>query len=257
MDTPNAGVLPPVPLPRRMWAGGRLTSGKPTTRCRLGRWCGGIRASSACSTSKGVCGELVFCWYNTRFTTNAAWPSPKNTTSCTARHPGPARPATTPGGGHRGAMAAPWLADGVMLFRFSALTFNGHRIHYDRSYVTQTEGYPGLVVHGPLIATLLVDLWRHQHPRGHTDALCFQGTTPNLDIHRFAVCANHGPGANRLVGARPRGLADHAGPSAVDMSPRPLDGITVVSLDRSGRAVCTRQLADMGARVIRLSAPAW
>ena len=51
-------------------------------------------------------------------------------------------------------------ADPVMLFRYSALTFNGHRIHYDRSYVTEVEGYPGLIVHGPLIATLLLDLLR-------------------------------------------------------------------------------------------------
>jgi 3-methylfumaryl-CoA hydratase len=52
------------------------------------------------------------------------------------------------------------VPDDVLLFRYSALTFNGHRIHYDRTYVTQQEGYPGLVVHGPLIATLLVDLLR-------------------------------------------------------------------------------------------------
>jgi len=52
------------------------------------------------------------------------------------------------------------VPDDVLLFRYSALTFNGHRIHYDRAYVTQQEGYPGLVVHGPLIATLLVDLLR-------------------------------------------------------------------------------------------------
>ena len=48
----------------------------------------------------------------------------------------------------------------VLLFRYSALTFNSHRIHYDRRYVTDVEGYPGLVVHGPLIATLLADLLR-------------------------------------------------------------------------------------------------
>src|SRR5262249_3409205 len=56
-------------------------------------------------------------------------------------------------------------ADPVLLFRYSALTFNGHRIHYDRTYVTEVEGYPGLVVHGPLIATLLLDLLRREMPR--------------------------------------------------------------------------------------------
>ena len=52
----------------------------------------------------------------------------------------------------------------MLLFRYSALTFNGHRIHYDRRYVTEVEGYPGLIVHGPLIATLLLDLLRREHP---------------------------------------------------------------------------------------------
>jgi 3-methylfumaryl-CoA hydratase len=57
-----------------------------------------------------------------------------------------------------------WVPDDVLLFRYSALTFNGHRIHYDRRYVTEVEGYPGLIVHGPMIATLLLDLLRHQLP---------------------------------------------------------------------------------------------
>jgi 3-methylfumaryl-CoA hydratase len=51
-----------------------------------------------------------------------------------------------------------WLLDSTALFRYSALTFNGHRIHYDADYARQVEGYPGLVIHGPLIATLLLDL---------------------------------------------------------------------------------------------------
>src|SRR5205814_1281179 len=58
-----------------------------------------------------------------------------------------------------------WVPDDVLLFRYSALTFNGHRIHYDRRYVTEVEKYPGLIVHGPLLATLLLDLLRHQAPR--------------------------------------------------------------------------------------------
>ena len=57
------------------------------------------------------------------------------------------------------------VPDDVLLFRYSALTFNGHRIHYDRRYVTEVEGYPGLIVHGPLIATLLMDLLRRKLPR--------------------------------------------------------------------------------------------
>ena len=64
------------------------------------------------------------------------------------------------------------MPDDVLLFRYSALTFNGHRIHYDRRYVTQVEGYPGLIVHGPLIATLLLDLLRRHAPDAVFDAFC-------------------------------------------------------------------------------------
>jgi 3-methylfumaryl-CoA hydratase len=71
-------------------------------------------------------------------------------------------------------------ADDVLLFRYSALTFNGHRIHYDRKYVTEVEGYPGLIVHGPLIATLLMDLLRRQMPRRCVSALRVQGRAAHL-----------------------------------------------------------------------------
>jgi 3-methylfumaryl-CoA hydratase len=78
--------------------------------------------------------------------------------------------------------------DPVLLFRYSALTFNGHRIHYDRSYVTEVEGYPGLIVHGPLIATLLVDLLRRSLPDAKVARFAFRALRPLFDIHRFTVC---------------------------------------------------------------------
>jgi 3-methylfumaryl-CoA hydratase len=71
--------------------------------------------------------------------------------------------------------------DATMLFRYSALTFNGHRIHYDRDYVTKSEGYPGLVVHGPLIATLLVDLARRSQPNAQVIAFSFRAVSPLFD----------------------------------------------------------------------------
>ena len=73
------------------------------------------------------------------------------------------------------------LPDEVLLFRYSALTFNGHRIHYDRPYATQAEGYPGLVVHGPLIATLLLDLLRRQAPEAELAAFRFKALRPTFD----------------------------------------------------------------------------
>ena len=78
--------------------------------------------------------------------------------------------------------------DPVLLFRYSALTFNGHRIHYDRSYVTEVEGYPGLIVHGPLIATLLLDLLRRNSAGREVRRFSFRAVRPVFDIHPFSVC---------------------------------------------------------------------
>jgi len=73
-----------------------------------------------------------------------------------------------------------------MLFRYSALTFNSHRIHYDRRYVTETEGYPGLIVHGPLIATLLIDLLRRNTSRP-VATFRFRAVSPLFDIAPFSL----------------------------------------------------------------------
>src|SRR5690606_9656768 len=75
----------------------------------------------------------------------------------------------------------------VLLFRYSALTFNSHRIHYDRRYVTGVEGYPGLVVHGPLIATLLLELLRKNLPRACVSEFEFRAVRPTFDTHSFSV----------------------------------------------------------------------
>ncbi len=79
--------------------------------------------------------------------------------------------------------------DDVLLFRYSALTFNGHRIHYDRKYVTEVERYPGLIVHGPLIATLLVDLVRQSIPDCRLKSFEFRAIRPTFDINIFKVNA--------------------------------------------------------------------
>ena len=75
----------------------------------------------------------------------------------------------------------------TLLFRYSALTFNGHRIHYDRRYVTEVEGYPGLVVHGPLIATLLVDSLRRARPQARLSRFEFRAVRPTYDGPAFSV----------------------------------------------------------------------
>ena len=80
--------------------------------------------------------------------------------------------------------------DPVMLFRYSALTFNGHRIHYDHPYATGTEGYPGLVVHGPLIATLLLHEMVARHPDVDVASYSFRAVRPIFDTGPFFVCGS-------------------------------------------------------------------
>ncbi|MBT4906632.1 MAG: hypothetical protein HON62_07100 [Rhodospirillaceae bacterium] len=79
--------------------------------------------------------------------------------------------------------------DSTLLFRYSALTFNGHRIHYDRDYARDVEGYDGLVVHGPLLATLMCGLAGRSWPDRHVSGFEFRGHRPVFDIENFAVCA--------------------------------------------------------------------
>jgi 3-methylfumaryl-CoA hydratase len=78
--------------------------------------------------------------------------------------------------------------DPALLFRYSALTFNAHRIHYDRPYAMNVEGYPGLVVHAPLIATLLLDLLRRNHPDAEVRQFTFRALKPTFDLAAFHVC---------------------------------------------------------------------
>jgi 3-methylfumaryl-CoA hydratase len=103
-----------------------------------------------------------------------------------AQRPGDEEPPPQPA-----PTGAPWqrdiVPDDVLLFRYSALTFNGHRIHYDRKYVTEVEGYPGLVVHGPLIATLLLDLLRRHAPEAQLASFRFKAVRPTFDLHPFQV----------------------------------------------------------------------
>jgi 3-methylfumaryl-CoA hydratase len=158
----RGGFLPPVPLPRRMWAGGRLNWQSPL---RVGDAVTRESTIASVTHKSGRTGDLLFVLVKHEVH-NAQG------VCLTEEHDIVYRPAAQPGDPVPSPTAAPAKAswqreiapDDVLLFRYSALTFNGHRIHYDRKYVTEVEGYPGLIVHGPLIATLLVDLVRR-----HTD----------------------------------------------------------------------------------------
>jgi 3-methylfumaryl-CoA hydratase len=82
------------------------------------------------------------------------------------------------------------MADPVLLFRYSALTFNGHRIHYDRDYVTKVEGYPGLIFHGPMQAAFLVELAAKLHGGAAPKKFSYRGLQPLFEGSEFSVNAN-------------------------------------------------------------------
>ena len=182
----RGGFLPPVPLPRRMWAGGRLEFHHPLM---VGDEITRLSRVTAVDAKTGRSGTLVFVTVRHEIA-NA------HGTAITEEHDIVYRDAPQPGAAAPQPQAAPADAsfsrdiapDPVLLFRYSALTFNGHRIHYDRPYVTGVEGYPGLIVHGPLIATLLVDLLRRERPQATLRRFAFTAVRPVFDIHRFSLC---------------------------------------------------------------------
>jgi 3-methylfumaryl-CoA hydratase len=178
----RGGFTPPVPLPRRMWAGGRIVFHAPL---RLGETATRESEIGAVEVKEGRSGPLVFVLINHRVS-GAAGLAIEEENDIVYRNvtTGAAKPDAAPGG-------AVWRReirpDPVLLFRYSALTFNGHRIHYDQPYVTKTEGYPGLVVHGPLIATLLLDLVRRERPDAVLARLAFRAVSPLFDTAPFTV----------------------------------------------------------------------
>lgn len=179
----RGGFLPPVPLPRRMWAGGRLSwqAGNPL---RVGDAARRVSHIASVTHKAGRTGDLLFVLVKHELH-NA------HGLCLTEEHDIVYRGAAKPGEPVPAPLAAPtgapWqrevYADDVLLFRYSALTFNGHRIHYDRDYVTSEEGYPGLVVHGPLIATLLLDLVRRNAPKATVRSFSFKAVRPTFDQH--------------------------------------------------------------------------
>lgn len=181
----RGGFLPPVPLPRRMWAGGRLRFLAPL---RIGVPATRTSTIASIDVKSGSSGQLAFvkvahqmhcagelCVEEVHDIVYRDLPVPG--TVAAAPKPAPA--------------ASAWsrtvTPDAVLLFRYSALTFNGHRIHYDRSYVTDVEGYPGLIVHGPLIATLLIGLVREHLPERQIAEFDFRAVGPLFDIEPFSI----------------------------------------------------------------------
>ena len=198
----RGGFLPPVPLPRRMWAGGGITFHAPF---RVGDIVVRTTEIADVVLKEGRSGRLCFVTLQHAYEVDGrrmlderqdvvyrdldtAAPSPA------------AKSQPAPAGEQTRTIDTP----ATLLFRYSALTFNGHRIHYDRAYTTKEEGYPGLVVHGPLQATCLVHFAaavRRAAPRTFE----FRAMSPVFDGEGLVLNAAAEGAALRMWSNRPGG----------------------------------------------------
>ncbi len=182
-DDSAGSFLPPIPLPRRMWAASKVEFLRPL---RPGQSVVRNSRVAAIAEKQGGSGKLVFAEvaHETRGDGELAV---RETQSIVFREPAPtgAPPAPPPPGDDR-FDPSPWDAHRMLvpsealLFRYSALTFNSHRIHYDLPYACEREGYRGLVVHGPLTATLLLDLAQRRFGDNAVRRFAFRGTSPAI-----------------------------------------------------------------------------
>lgn len=160
---PALGVtMPPVPLPRRMWAGGELEFRFPL---RLGTTATRISTIRSVTEKHGRTGPLFFVTVEHDVRVDEQTALREGQTIVYRELP--TEPASTDGPPAPDSpdFSDTWRLDNTALFRYSALTYNGHRIHYDADYSRAVEGYPNVVIHGPLLATLLLDLAvRHERP---------------------------------------------------------------------------------------------
>lgn len=184
---PRTGdFLPPVPLPRRMWASGEFSVARPL---RLGEPAERRSRVAAVDLKQGASGALVFvtlehhteqggrhCLAERQYLVYRDMPT------------GPAVPPTGETAEAQAAFRVPLAADPVLLLRYSALTYNAHRIHYDRDYATWEERYPALVVHGPLLATLLAEQAALRAPGQSVGRFRFRALRPAFDIDQLQLC---------------------------------------------------------------------
>ncbi|WP_137926328.1 MaoC family dehydratase N-terminal domain-containing protein [Cupriavidus sp. 2SB] len=185
------GFMPPVPLPRRMWAGGELSFHRGL---RVGDTVTKTSTITDVQHKSGRTGELWFVTVDHVLSVDGD-------VALKERHdivyrampevgqPQPPRPRLAQDAQFGRALQA----DPVMLFRFSALTFNGHRIHYDLDYVRDVEGYPGLIVHGPLQAMLTLELLRAERPEAQVKRFGFRGLAPLFHQDTVTVAGRDDP----------------------------------------------------------------
>jgi 3-methylfumaryl-CoA hydratase len=186
----RGGFLPPVPLPRRMWAGGELEF---FDTLRVGDEATRTSRIADVTMKTGSTGVLCFVSVDHLITTSRGTAIRERQdivyrdVPTGTQTPTPAKPAAPPPSAqHRESH----MADSVLLFRYSALTFNGHRIHYDRDYVTKVEGYPGLIFHGPMQAAFLVEFAARLHGGTAPKKFSYRGVQPLFEGSEFSINAN-------------------------------------------------------------------
>ena len=190
--------LPAIPLPRRMWAGSRVQFLNPLP---IGASAWRKSTITNVQMKSGGSGQMAIVTVRYEVGTGETV-AIVDEQDIIYRQPSPIRPATAPAKNERpaGALVEHTMkADPVLLFRYSALTFNGHRIHYDRDYAVREEQYPGLVVHGPLLATLMVRAACEARPDASIRSFSFRAGSPIFDIDEFHVGAHRSAASDNAV----------------------------------------------------------
>ncbi|MFM5893321.1 MAG: MaoC family dehydratase N-terminal domain-containing protein [Novosphingobium sp.] len=182
-DDSPASFLPPLPQPRRMWASSKIEF---LTPLRAGQAIERRSRVQAITEKNGGSGSLVFVDIAHEMFADGALAVREVQTLVYRDPPPPGSPPSPPPLGAGRLDASAWNAvravvpGEALLFRYSALTFNSHRIHYDLPYATEEEGYRGLVVHGPLTASLLLDLARRELGDNALAKFAFRGVSPAI-----------------------------------------------------------------------------
>lgn len=181
----RGGFLPPIALERRMWAGSRLTFYRDLL---IGETLWKTSEIVKISEKQGKTGGMVFVTVKHLIQSKNGVAAEEEQDIVYLPMPkkfAPPEPTPVPD-------ELDWKeqqpVDPVFLFRFSALTFNGHKIHYDRRYATEVEKYPGLVVHGPLQALLLLESAKRHNPDKKPANYAFRALRPLFDFDRVALC---------------------------------------------------------------------
>jgi len=181
----RGGFLPPVTLPRRMWAGGRMQFYRSL---KIGETAIKKSTIKDVTLKSGRSGELAFVVVlHEIFGPDGLCISEE--------HDIVYREEAKPGAPEPQAQSRPleatWRREidptEALLFRYSALTFNGHRIHYDLDYCRDEEGYPGLIVHGPLTATLLLDLAYRENPGKIMTSFSYRAVRPVFATGPYSI----------------------------------------------------------------------